>query len=187
MNSPLESFTNGIKAVGVLFILAGTGVFAVALLVPNLMGLILAILFMVGGTFRITYAVLSRSEAGFWLKLAAGILYAVAGLILLTGIFQRYASVSVVLGVVLVLEGLLDLALGLKLPQSQSRQWFLVGSTIALLMGLLLASGLVAGVAWLLGILGGLTLAAPGVWFILLARSMGRTDADQRRANLRRR
>jgi len=172
MNSPLQSFTNGIKAIGLLFILAGVGVFVLALLMPNLVGLLVAILFMVSGGFRIVYAVLSRGEVGFWFTLATGILYAAAGLILLTGLLQAYASVSVILGIVLILEGVLDLALGLKLSPGPSRNWFLVSSGIALVLGILFASGLATGAAWLLGVLAGLSLATPGVWFMLLAQSI---------------
>jgi uncharacterized membrane protein HdeD (DUF308 family) len=181
MNGPLQTFTNGIKAVGIFFILAGIGTFAIALFVPHLIGLIMAILLMVGGAVRLIFALLSRSEVGFWLKFATGVLYGVAGLILLTGIFHQYLSVSSVLGMVLILEGLLELALALKLQPSSSRRWLYISSGVAFCLGLLFTVQLGVGTVWLLGLLAGLTLITPGAWFLILARAMGTNAAAEMR------
>jgi uncharacterized membrane protein HdeD (DUF308 family) len=181
MNNPLKSFTNGIKALGLVFILGGIGVFAISIFVPSLIGAIVAILLMVAGGIRITYALVSRSESGFWLKLISGILYGIAGLVLLTGVFQRYLSVSFILGAILILEGLLELTLALRLQPGTSRRWLFVSSAAAFVVGLLFIIDLGVSTAWLLGLLAGLSLVTPGVWFIILAQTLQESKTARRR------
>ncbi len=53
MDNFLQSFTKGIKTLGIAFVLAGIGVFAIALVVPSLIGGIVAILLMVGGGYAL--------------------------------------------------------------------------------------------------------------------------------------
>jgi membrane-bound ClpP family serine protease len=64
MNRADQTLTNGIKAMGIFLVLAGIGAFAIALFVPGLIGTMLAILLIVGGAVRLTYALMSRSEVG---------------------------------------------------------------------------------------------------------------------------
>jgi hypothetical protein len=53
-------------------ILAGLSTLAIALFVPRLIGSLLAIFLIVAGAVRLTYALISRFEVGFWLRLANG-------------------------------------------------------------------------------------------------------------------
>lgn len=187
MSKLLQSFANGIKALGIFFILLGLGIFAIAVFVPNLLGIVIAIVLMVGGATRITLALLARPERGFWLKLGAGGLYGLAGLVLLSGLFQRYFSVSVLLGAVLLLEGLLDLSLALKLEPNSTRKWLLISSGAAFILGLLFLLRLEFSTAWLIGLVAGLCLITPGVWFLILAEEMKKTPPSTAKNRLRKR
>lgn len=172
MNRLLQGFTDGLWALGFFLVLAGISVFAIALFVPSLLGTIIAIGLMILGAARIASALLSRRGTGFWLKVLAGILYSLAGLVLLTGLFQPYFSVSELLGVLLLLEAGLDLTLAWQLRSGTTRRWLLVAGGAALVCGLLFLVHLELGTAWLIGLVAGLCLVAPGVWFMILARGM---------------
>jgi uncharacterized membrane protein HdeD (DUF308 family) len=172
MNKPAQTFTNAIKATGIFFILAGLSAFAIAILVPRLIGSILAILLIVAGAVRLTYALISRFEVGFWLRLANGVLDGVAGLVLLSGISRPYLSIASLLGAVLILEGLLELVLATQLPPGLPRQWLYISSGIAFVLGVLFAAELGVGTIWLLGLMAGLSLIIPGIWFVFISREM---------------
>jgi uncharacterized membrane protein HdeD (DUF308 family) len=187
MSKLLQNFANGIKALGIFFILLGLGIFAIALFVPNLLGIVIAIVLMVGGATRITLALLSRPEGGFWLKLGAGGLYSLAGLVLLTGLFQQYFSVSVMLGSVLILEGLLDLTLALKQELNSARKWLFISSGAAFVLGLLFLFRLEFGTVWLVGLVAGLCLITPGVWFLILAEEMKKSPPSTASDRIRKR
>jgi uncharacterized membrane protein HdeD (DUF308 family) len=181
MSRLLDNFANSIKALGIFFVLLGIGIFAIALFVPGFLGIVIAILLMVGGATRITFALLARTEAGFWLKVGAGSLYGLAGLVLLTGLFQQYFSVSAMLGMVLLIEGLLDLILASKLQSGTTRRWLLISSGAACISGIMFLVRLEVGTAWLIGLVAGLCCITPGVWFMLLAAEMkksGGSDAN---------
>jgi len=176
MSRLLHSFANSIKALGIFFILLGIFIFAIALFVPGFLGMVIAFMLMVGGATRITFALLARTEVGFWLKIGAGSLYCLAGLVLLTGLFQQYFSVSVMLGIVLLVEGLLDLILLSKLRSSPTRRWLLLSSVAAFVFGLLFLVRLELGTAWLVGLVASLGFITPGIWFIVLAAEMKKSD-----------
>jgi uncharacterized membrane protein HdeD (DUF308 family) len=187
MSRLLQNFANGIKALGIFFILLGIGIFAIALFVPGFLGIVIAIMVMVGGATRITFALLARTEVGFWLKVGAGSLYFLAGLVLLTGLFQQYFSVSVMLGIVLLIEGLLDLMLWSKLRSSPTRRWLLISSVAAFVFGLLFLVRLELGTAWLIGLVAGLGFITPGTWFVVLAEEIKKTDGANANDKIRRR
>lgn len=178
MNGPIQSLTSSIKAVGILFILAGIGIFAIGFVVPRLIGVILALIFLAGGALRIVYAFLSRPAVGFWLKLSTGLLFGTAGLVLLSGIFRQYVSVSLILGTVLMVEALLELVLALKLPPGSLRRWVLISSGVAFGLGILFSLNSGLGTAWLLGLVAGLSLTTPGVWLIVLAQGLRHTSPN---------
>ena len=177
MNAPAQTFTTGIKATGIFLILAGLSTLAIALFVPRLIGSLLAIFLIVAGAVRLTYALISRFEVGFWLRLANGILDGVAGLVLLSGIFRPYLSIASLLAAVLILEGLLELVLATQLSPGLPRRWLYLSSGIAFVLGVLFAAELGVGTIWLLGLAAGLILIIPGVWFVFISREMQQSAA----------
>ena len=163
MSRLLHSFANSIKALGIFFILLGIVIFAIALFVPGFLGMVIAFMLMVGGATRITFALLARTEVGFWLKIGAGsfVLPGRSGAAE-QGCFSKYFSVSVMLGIVLLVEGLLDLILLSKLRSSPTRRWLLLSSVAAFVFGLLFFSfAWKLGTAWLVGLVASLGFYHP--------------------------
>ena len=184
-NSPLQSFAQLIMLVGVVLILLGVAAIVLSVVSPQFVGLLLASFFLVAGAIRFVYSWQTRTEPGFWLKVGTAALSFIASLVLLTALLQPYFSLARVVGGILILQGLLELALVKNMPHGSTRQWFLGASLGALFLGSLFVSNLALGTAWLLGLVAALTLIGPGGWLIFIAYNMQTAEATQRRSQRR--
>ena len=172
-NRPIQDLTTWIVALGVLLILLGFGAIAVSFLMPGAVKLSLAWVFLIGGLIRIVHAFQSRPSQGFWLKLSAGILYEVASLLLFTKLMQPDISLSALLGVIILIAGLLEVAMGSQLKAGSYRNWVLISGLISGSLGVLFITNLKLVTAWLLGLLVGASLIGTGLWFIILLLGFG--------------
>ncbi|MEM9817649.1 MAG: DUF308 domain-containing protein [Cyanobacteria bacterium P01_D01_bin.6] len=186
MNSPLKNrlqdFTQGILLVGVLLILLGIAAIVVAIQRPSFIGVLLSGLFLVAGGARLVYGWQTRSENGFRLKVATGILYLVASFFLFTAILQRYVELSTLVGIVMLLQGGLELLLARQLSSGKTQRWFWAMGLGALVLGGFFVSSLRITLAWLLGLIAALSLILPGGWLIFIASSMQSGNAQNERS-----
>jgi len=174
--NPLQSFAQLIMLVGVVLILLGVAAIVVAVMSPELIGIILSSFFLITGAIRFVYSWQTRTEPGFRLKVGTAILSFIASLVLLTAILQRYFTLSNVVGGILILQGCLELALVRIMPSSPAQRWFLATSLGALFLGGLFVTNLVLGTAWILGLIAALSLIGPGGWLLFLAYPMPNYD-----------
>ncbi len=178
-NQPIQDLTIWTIALGGLLILLGFGAIAVPFLMPEAVTLALAWVFLIGGLLRIVYAFQSHLSPGFWLKMSVGILNEVASLLLFTKLMEPYLSLSVLLGVTLLLKGLLEVAIFFRLQPGSSRNWVIISGLFSGGLGVLLITNLKSGAAWLLGLLVGLSLIATGLWFIILSLWLEEAVSDR--------
>lgn len=176
-NHRFKEFTQGILLAGVLLVLLGVAAIVAAVQRPSFIGILLSALFLVAGGARLVYSWQTRAEKGFCLKVSTGVLYLVASFLLFTAILQRYIELSTLVGVVMLLQGIVELWLARQLPPGKTRRWFGIMGLGALLLGGLFISSLGITLAWLLGLMAALSLILPGGWLIFLASSMQSEEA----------
>ena len=178
VNRAIQDLTIWIVALGGLLILLGFGAIVVPFLMPGAVVLALAWVFLIGGLLRIVYAFQSRPSPGFWLKMSVGFLNEVASLLLFTKLMEPYLSISMLLGITILLKGLLEVAIFFQLQPGSSRNWVIVSGLFSGGLGVLLISNLKSGAAWLLGLLVGLSFIATGLWFIMLSLWIDKAVSD---------
>ncbi len=107
--------------------------------------------------------------------LLIGILYVILGGWLaffpLTGIL----GLTLLLALGLLMEGVLEFTLGLKLRPADGWVWIVVSGVVSIAVGGLLFAGLPGSAAWAIGLLVGLNLISSGWSFIGLANAAGKT------------
>ena len=185
-NQPIQSAHRVIQdltiwtiALGSLLILLGFGAIVVPFLMPGAVAFTLAWVFLIGGVFCIVYAFQSRPSPGFWLKISVGLLYEVASLLLFTQLMEPYLSLSVLLGITILLKGLIGIALFFQLQPDPVRNWALISGLLSSILGVLLIINLKSGVAWFLGLLVGSSLIVTGLWFIIFSLWLKEADFHQ--------
>ena len=183
-NRSIQDLTIWIVALGGLLILLGLGAIAVPFLMPGAVALALAWVFLLGGVLRIAYAFQSRPSPGFWLKMSVGLLNEVASLFLFTKLMEPYLSISMLLGITILLKGLLEVAIFFQLQPGSSRNWVIVSGLFSGGLGVLFITNLKSVAAWLLGLLVGLSFIATGLWFIMLSLWVEEAVSDRSQPSL---
>lgn len=153
-------------ALGVIMMLLG--VFAwVDVIAVTLAGVIFigAALF-VGGVLQVVHAFMDRSWGGFFLHVLMGVLYAIAGLLIMREPVSGTLVITVIVAVAMVIAGIARIVMAVK-------HWHLGGSGLLLLGGLISAAVGIALYAtlpwsglWVLGTLIAVELIFHGAaWF----------------------
>jgi uncharacterized membrane protein HdeD (DUF308 family) len=159
----------GIRNAGAVLIALG----AVAILLPMAAALALELLLgwvlLVGGVALGIQAFRTSLQTQFWWQLGIGVLNGLVGLLLLLNPMQGILTLTVVLAVLFLLEGVLKLALVLPLRTVRGWGWLLASGVLPLLMGVVILAGLPTTAAWALGLLVGINLLVTG--FVLLSVS----------------
>ena len=73
-------------ALGVVMLILGIAAIVEPFMATVAIARVFSWIFLFAGIIRIVYAVQSRSDRGFWLKLAIGILYVITGISLLSNV-----------------------------------------------------------------------------------------------------
>src|SRR5690606_23943406 len=148
------------------------GVIAIAL--PNIATLAITImigwLFVIGGIVRAISIWRSREAPGFWLSLLTAVLAIVLGLILLLNPPEGVLTLTVVLIVLFVFEGLASIVMALEFRR-HIRQWgwMLFSGILDLILAYLIFQGWPSTAEWAIGLLVGINMVFVGVSLIMTA------------------
>lgn len=121
------------------------------------------------GAAHIVFSFSAESPGHFFPKFFLGILYAIAGLVLVAFPSAGVLTLTAAIGTMLVLQAGIEVALALSLPSSAGRGW-LVASAIAsgFLGGLILAKWPISAV-WTIGTLVGTAVLFSGISRIVVS------------------
>jgi len=139
---------------------------ALALAIPVAASLAAAIvagaLLLVSGVFQLLHAFSIRRSRGMLLPALGGVLYVVAGALLLLFPVMGALTLTIVVGALLIAEGVMRSILARRLKPMPGRGWLLAGGIASLAVGILLLTGWPLTGLWALGILLGVNLIFSG-------------------------
>ena len=93
---------------------------------------------LVGGIAHLVFAFHTRSLGGFFLHLLLCAIYEIAAICLLANPLLGVLSLSLILAVFLLLEGILELALFVRLRRYRHSRWLLVDGIGTMILGILI-------------------------------------------------
>ena len=168
-------------AEGVVMVILGL----VAIAVPEVASLVIAIfvgwLFFIGGIFRTCSLLRHRHMPGFVWSLATAVLAIVLGLVLLLRPAAGVLTLTLVLVVFFILEGIGAILLAIEhrrhLP---SWGWVLFSGLVDLLLAFLIWDGWPSSASWAIGLLVGINMLFVGLSLIMTAIA-ARTMAPENR------
>jgi len=158
-------------AEGIVLILLGL----VAIIVPPIAGLattiILGWLFVIGGAVGLVATSGARRAPGFGWSLISAALAVITGGILLWNPLQGLATLTYVLIVFFIIDGILIIILALQHRRELSGrwEWMMIGGVMDLVLAAIIISGLPGTLAWALGLLVGIDLVWGGASLIAMA------------------
>lgn len=175
VGTEMQKLSGWFLALGVLLVISGfvimlfpvAGTFAVEIL--------FGILLLVGGIGQVVMAFLARKWSGFFLTLLTGLLYTVAGLLLLFYPLQGEITLTLLLGVFLLVTGVLKMALSSKLKPRMHYEWLLFDGIITILLGFLILMKWPSDSLWVIGLLFGINVLFSGLSFLMLSFASGKS------------
>jgi uncharacterized membrane protein HdeD (DUF308 family) len=146
-----------------------------AIIVPPLASLAVTIflgwLFLISGVAGLALTFWARQMPGFWWSLISAVLAIAAGLILLTRPVQGTLTLTIVVGIYFLAEGVATIMYALEHRRELSRRWswLLVAGLMDIIIAAIIIAGLPGSALWAVGLLVGINLLFGGATLIGVA------------------
>jgi uncharacterized membrane protein HdeD (DUF308 family) len=156
---------------GIVLLVLGT----LAIILPAFATLAVAILlgwlFLFSGVIGLFATYMMRHAPGFWWSLLSAALALAAGLVLLAWPISGAISLTLVLIVFFLLEGIASIMFALEHKQQLSGRWgwMLASGIVDLILGGMILTGLPGTATWAIGLLVGINMIFGGVSLIAMA------------------
>lgn len=173
MQNPLREHWRLFLIEGVVLLLLGVA----AVVVPPLAGLGVTIfigwLFLIGGVVGLVATYGARQAPGFWWSLLSAVIALLAGASLVWNPLAGLVTLTYVLIIYFVIDGVLSLVAAIEHRRELSGrwQWLAISGLIDLVVAAMIIAGLPGAFAWALGLLVGIDLVFAGASLIAMAMS----------------
>lgn len=164
---------------GIVMILTGIGALAFPLVASLSVELLVGATFLVGGAATLFQSFQEKDWGGVFGQLAIGIVYLAGGLVFLVNPFGGVIALTVFLGAMFLVEGIVRMVMGFQMRSERNWGWLVASGGLSVLLGILVFGGLANGAS--LGFIGALL----GINFIfagasLVALGSARPDAAEK-------
>ena len=162
----------------VLFLVEGIVLVVLGLLaivIPPLATLAVTILvgwlFLISGVLGLVTTFWAKGAPGFWWSLISAIIAIIAGVILLASPVSGSVSLTLVLIVFFIIEGVASIMYGVEHRREASSRagWIIVSGVIDLILAAIIFSDLPGSAAWAIGLLVGINMVFGGTSLIAMA------------------
>lgn len=181
-----RAFAQSIREHWVLFLVEGIVLVVLgflAIVIPPLATLAVTIflgwLFLISGIVGLVTTFWARHAPGFWWSLLSAVLAIAAGLVLLIEPISGAVSLTLLLIVFFIIEGVLSIMYALEHKKELSGRWgwMLASGIIDLILAGIILIGLPGTAAWALGLLVGINMLFGGSAMIAMALHARSADA----------
>lgn len=179
VQAEIRKRTGWVIVLSILLILLGLFAALMPIVATLISTSIFGWIFLIAGVIRIVKSFQARPIRGFWLSLLVGILYVVAGLVILANLLQGAVALTFALALVFVVEGILEIIACFKARTGGNLSWLvLIDGLFTLILGILVWNGWPDNSLWLLGFYVGISLAFSGVTLLAIATATRKTVSD---------
>lgn len=155
------------------------GVFALAR--PMVAGLALTVVvgwvLILAGAMQVVHCFMARSGGGFLFRLVLGLLYALAGLFILNNLYEGLAALTVVLGFVILMGGILRILVARAMTGVPGVGWLLFSGVVSIALAILIFARLPSSSEFIIGLFVGLDFIFGG-WSMISVAVSARQVAD---------
>ena len=160
-------------AMGVLSLLGGIFALANPFIASVIVLQFVAAIFLIVGLLQVVFTL--RSPFGFsWFDFGMGLLQILLGLMLATNVLGGLVSLTLILALLLLVEGVILCLAGFMLRPFRPWLWLVIAGAVSILLAVIVLAGLPETATQLLGILLGVDLLSNGVWLIVVGLMLRR-------------
>lgn len=148
---------------GVVTMAVGLGMIVYPFATAALSTVFLGWALLVAGVAHFIFAFQSQTAGGFFMKALLGVLYLVAGIGLIAFPLTGVVTLTVLLGSMLIAEGVIEMIVAFQLPKGEGRGWFAFSSLASLLLGVLILAEWPSSSSWAIGTMVGVAVLISGI------------------------
>jgi uncharacterized membrane protein HdeD (DUF308 family) len=155
------------------------GILAISLPLASSIGIVilLAWLILFAGISHLIFAFHSHSIGGFLWQILLALIYGAAAIYMLTNPLLGVLSLTLVLAVFLLVEGILEMALYFRIRQVRHAGWVLFDGIVTLILGILIWAQWPSSAVWVIGTLVGISLIFSGISRFMLSLAVRHLSA----------
>lgn len=180
VSSEIKSRTGWGIFLGIVLVALGFVMMAYPLATATVTTFVFGCILVVVGVVDIVLALRSHTAGNFFLRLLLGIVYGLAGILLLLFPLWGVAVLTVVLGVMLLFEAGLAAVLAFQMRPVEGWGWFIFDAVISAILGILILAHWPQSAIWAIGTLVGAAVLVRGITRIAvsigLRKAIGRVD-----------
>jgi uncharacterized membrane protein HdeD (DUF308 family) len=156
---------------GIVLVILGLAAVMLPLIATIAIAIVIGWIFLLSGVVGLLSTFRMRSAPGFWWSLLSGILGVVAGVVLLRWPLSGAFSLTLVLTLFLMLEGVVSIMFALEHKRELSGRWgmMLISGVVDLVLAGMIYAGLPGTAAWAIGLLVGINMVFGGSALIAMA------------------
>jgi uncharacterized membrane protein HdeD (DUF308 family) len=162
---------------GVSLIILGMVAIASPFLAAVAVNALIAWLIVLAGGVHLFLAFHAHGAGSMIWKLLVGIAYVCFGIYLIAHPVLGVATLTLLLGSLFLVEGILDVVLFFRMRSMHGSSWFLIDGIITLLLGLMIYMQWPSSSAWAIGTLVGVSMIISGVSRVMLSLAVRGTAA----------
>jgi uncharacterized membrane protein HdeD (DUF308 family) len=160
-----------ILAEGIILLVLGLAAIVIPPLATLALELIVGWLFLVSGIVGLITTFWMRHAPGFWWSLLSAVLGIAAGIVLIGWPLSGVVSLTLVLIVFFLIEGIVSIMYALEHKRELTGRWgwMLVSGIVDLILGGMILAGLPTTATWAIGLLVGINMVFGGTALIMMA------------------
>jgi len=150
------------------------GILAISLPLASSIGIVilLAWLILFVGISHLIFAFHSHSVGGFLWQVLVALIYGAAAIYMLMNPLLGVLSLTLLLAVFLLVEGILELVLYFRIRRVRHGGWVLFDGIVTLILGILIWAHWPSSAVWVIGTLVGISLIFSGISRFMLAMAV---------------
>jgi len=154
------------------------GILAISLPLASSIGIVIVLAWLIffAGIAHLIFAFQSHSVGGFLWQVLLAIVYGIAGVYMLMNPLLGVLSLTLVLAVFLLFEGILEIALYVGIRRVRYAGWVLFDGIVTLILGILIWAQWPSSSAWVIGTLVGISLIFSGISRVMLSLAVRDTS-----------
>jgi len=156
---------------GIVLVVLGMLAIVVPVVATIAVAILIGWLFLISGVVGLVTTFMARHAPGFWWSLVSAVLGIAAGIVLLGWPISGAVSLTLLLIVFFVIEGVASIMYALEHKKELTGRWawMLVSGIIDLILAGIIMAGLPGTAAWALGLLVGINMLFGGTSMIAIA------------------
>ncbi|MBE9169231.1 HdeD family acid-resistance protein [Pleurocapsales cyanobacterium LEGE 06147] len=176
IQSNIRKNTIWLIVLSIVLIVLGLVAIVMPLVASVIFTLVLGWILLIGGIVRIVKSFQSRRIRSVWLNLVIGILYAIAGLLILVNPWAGTLTLTAILGTLFIVEGIFAIIMAFRVRPGGQYFWLiLLDGIVTLILGILVWNQFPFSALWLIGLYVGISILFSGMSLLVITLTSGRT------------